>query len=172
MAGFSKDLWILRALKAKAIIAREDGSIYRIKETKAGRKLVRVVLSTHAKTGRVYFNLTFAGITKSVLVNRVVALRFLPNPLNLPEVDHRDGNKANNAKSNLEWVTGSENESRAHKTGLKSTRGSSNPNAKLAAPEVIAIRDSTASDAELAIQYGVSPRTIASIRAGRTWGHI
>ena len=37
----------------------------------------------HRKTGRVYFQLTWLGITKSVLVNRVIALAFLPNPKNL-----------------------------------------------------------------------------------------
>jgi len=47
----------------------------------------------HKATGRVYFNMTWRGITKSVLVNRVVALRFLPNPLGLPQVNHIDGNE-------------------------------------------------------------------------------
>lgn len=173
MAAFDKDAWIVRALKAKAIVAREDGTIWRPRRCKNGTiQLTQVKVSTHAKSGRVYFNLTFAGITKSVLVNRVVALRFHPNPLNLPEVNHIDGVKSNNAKANLEWSTGADNEKHAHRTGLKSTRGSSNPNAKLTAAAVISIRESEASDAALAIQYAVSPRTISAIRAGRTWKHV
>ena len=45
-------------------------------------------------------------------VNRLVAQAFIPNPYNLPEVNHIDGNKRNNSFSNLEWVNGEQN--RAH----------------------------------------------------------
>lgn len=42
-------------------------------------------------------------------VHRLVADAFLPNPDVLPVVNHIDGNKGNNAVSNLEWVSYSEN---------------------------------------------------------------
>ena len=54
----------------------------------------------------------------SPAVHRLVAICFVPNPLNLPEVNHIDGNRANNAASNLEWVTRKENMHHAWKTGL------------------------------------------------------
>lgn len=42
-------------------------------------------------------------------IHRLVALLFIPNPDNKPEVDHLDNNRANNHKDNLQWVTHKEN---------------------------------------------------------------
>lgn len=38
-------------------------------------------------------------------VHRLVAAAFIPNPLSLPCINHKDENPANNAVSNLEWCT-------------------------------------------------------------------
>lgn len=52
-------------------------------------------------------------------IHRFVATAFIPNPNNLPEVNHKDGNKMNNSVENLEWVTRSENMQHARDTGLQ-----------------------------------------------------
>lgn len=54
---------------------------------------------------------------KPVYVHRVIADTFIPNPLNLPQVNHIDGNKCNNCVTNLEWVSQSDNIKHAFSTG-------------------------------------------------------
>lgn len=52
-------------------------------------------------------------------IHRLVAECFLPNPNGLPEVNHLDGDKANNNAENLEWCTTSDNHRHAYEKGLK-----------------------------------------------------
>jgi len=52
-------------------------------------------------------------------IHRLVAMAFIPNPQNKPEVNHKDGNKQNNFEDNLEWNTTSENAIHAFSIGLR-----------------------------------------------------
>ena len=55
--------------------------------------------------GYKYVSLFKNGKSKFIAVHRLVAQTFIPNPNNLPEVNHIDENKANNNVNNLEWCT-------------------------------------------------------------------
>ena len=58
----------------------------------------------------------------SFLVHRLVAEAFLPRIKGKPYVNHKDGNRANNTVSNLEWCTSQENNLHAHDVLMKNTR--------------------------------------------------
>lgn len=49
--------------------------------------------------------LTVNGKQKKFRVHRLVAKYFVPNPMNYPQVNHKDENKGNNQADNLEWCT-------------------------------------------------------------------
>ena len=77
--------------------------------------------SINPVTGYCHLMLRKDGRYIGVRVHRLVAETFLGKPNFLCEVNHKDGNKQNNAVANLEWVSHSENVSHAYKKGLRKT---------------------------------------------------
>lgn len=55
--------------------------------------------------GYAKYNLYINGENHTCLAHRLVACAFIPNPENLPQIHHKDGNKQNNTVDNLEWVS-------------------------------------------------------------------
>lgn len=70
------------------------------------RIVSQIILKKRGKNG---YLISKYSTTKTLLAHRAVALAFLPNPLNKPQVNHIDGNKRNNHVDNLEWCTADEN---------------------------------------------------------------
>lgn len=88
----------------------------RIRNVKRGGRIMTLSKVTH---GYLASNLSKDGKTRSILVHRLVAKAFIPNPDNKPQVNHIDGIKDHNIAPNLEWVTAQENLNHAIQTGLK-----------------------------------------------------
>lgn len=109
-------------------------SLYEVSDTGIVRSLDRTVIgrdgASYAFKGRtlrssknkdveyLQISLWKQNTGTTVYVHRLVAEAHIPNPLNLPEVNHEDGIRTNNSVGNLEWCTSKENSQHAIRTGL------------------------------------------------------
>lgn len=98
-------------------------------------------------------------------VNRLVALHFVPNPDNKPEVGHSNGNKTDNYYENLKWETRLENMTHAKEHDLVKS-GLNHPSSKLSKEQVLEIRNSSGSVRKLANKYGVGATVIQRVKSG------
>ena len=81
-----------------------------------------------------YFSIILTGkdgYKKSTRIHRLVAQHFIPNPLNLPQVNHIDMNKQNNCVDNLEWCSAQHNTREAIKQKPQMILGMTNYNTKI-----------------------------------------
>lgn len=95
----------------KAYYIKEDGTII----NKITNKIKKTFIS---KNGYKRVTLWCNGKQQKMSIHRLVALTYLPNPNNLEQVNHKDGNKLNNHLSNLEWCNQSHNTKEAYKLNL------------------------------------------------------
>lgn len=75
----------------------EDGNVYSINRKK--------IIKQSMRGNYLYVALYKEGKRKQENVHRLVAMTFIPNPEELPCVNHKDENKLNNNVNNLEWCT-------------------------------------------------------------------
>jgi hypothetical protein len=121
--------------------------------------------------------LSVGGFKVKRAVHRLVAWAFIPNPEGKPQVNHRNGVKADNRVENLEWATCSENILHAFSTGLNEGRkGEEHHAAKLTEADVIDIRTRYAAGGifqrELADEFGLTPSTVGEIIRLEIWKHV
>ena len=90
-----------------------------VPNNKGSKKLVYEKILNHCEVnGYDRVELSKDGKRKMHRVHRLVAQAFIPNPNNLPQVNHKDENKKNNCVENLEWCTCVENQNH----GTRNTR--------------------------------------------------
>jgi hypothetical protein len=115
------------------------------------------------------------GEPKICNVHRLVALHFIDNPNNKPEVNHIDGNRENNHYLNLEWCTRKENALHST-TVLKKNVGNSSGTAILNEEQVKEIKLllglTKMKLQEIGDLFGVSNHVIHKIKRGKNWAWL
>ena len=82
----------------------------------------RLIKPSLNENGYLYVSLWRNNKSKSKTLHRLVAEAFIPNPLDKPIVNHKDANRANPHKDNLEWMTQSENIAHGYWLGTMSQK--------------------------------------------------
>lgn len=138
--------------------------------------MVRVLKFCRSRCGGYYRAVLYIdGRQVRRLVHRMVAQAFIPNPNDLPQINHKDGNKLNNRVENLEWVTPQENSQHSYGAGLSvSRKGDLHGMCKLSPDDIAEIRSlrGIVTQRELAKRFGVAQSHISRIMIGRRWKHV
>lgn len=77
-----------------------------------------------------YVTLRHNGKSLQRAIHRLVGIYFVPNPLNLPEINHKKGIKHDNRATELEWCTKAYNLQHALNLGLRQPYRNGKDNAK------------------------------------------
>lgn len=140
----------------------EYGTVYNLKKG-------TILVPRKTKRGYLRINLRINKKPISFFVHRLVALTYIPNPENKPQVNHIDGVKTNNSVSNLEWVTNQENLEHAVRTGL---RAAVNVDFDTVHKICKILEDKILSNKDLAKYFGLPVSVIRGIREGRYYREI
>lgn len=108
-------------------------------------------------------------------VHSLVAQSFIgPRPTGL-QINHIDGQKLNNRRANLEYMTPSENTKHSFQLGLQCNKGEQHSQSKLTECQVLDIRQRIGSgDRQTAIakELGLSQSCISRVNSGSRWPHL
>lgn len=127
------------------------------------------------KRGYLGVNVSFSGKTVPFLVHRLVGFAFIPNPDELPEIDHKNEVRNDNRVGNLQWVTGGDNIHLRFERKSDSLHGSTNPHSKLTESDVVIIKQRLMdghTHRAIAKDFGVHRSAVTLINRGKQWKHV
>ena len=153
-----------------------------------GTKKIAILKPAIDKKGYKRVGLFINGKLHTKKVHRLVAMAFIPNPENKPQVNHKNGIKTDNRVENLEWCTAKENVSHAINNELFSfqtpeksinktfKKGSLNGMSKLTEDKVLEIRSKFKprlyTKEMLAKEYNISLACIKDVISRKSWRHV
>jgi len=163
-------------LNGRELIVYEDGRVYQKKYTSTDCRTIKGRFLKR-RYGHIHKNLDYYSYCinrKKFYAHRIVAIAFIPNPKNKPEINHIDSNPENNHVSNLEWCTHKENIMHAKKYGkMKVLYNEDSPRAKLTNKQVLEIKkrysEGGFTHKSLAKEYNVGRTTITAILNKQNW---
>ncbi len=132
----------------------------RLKTSKLGYQIVALYLGRPA-------------VYKHALVHRLILSTWLGE--SDLHANHKNGNRADNRLSNLEWVTRSQNEQHAINVLGKNMRGTAHPLAKMTdsiVAEIRSLRQQGRTYQSLADQFGIGLSHAARVANGKVWRHV
>ena len=134
-------------------------------ENKSNHKQAKCLKCSITKKGYLRAYLYKNKNRRCYFVHRLVAETFIPNPNNLPCINHKDGNKLNNKVDNLEWCTHRDNNIHAFINGLNSTQKAVEKNEK----PIILINNNTRyrSMMDACRQLGLNVTNVSRVCSGK-----
>lgn len=159
-----------------------NGTVYSLNYNNSGKR--KQIKSRLDADGHEYVILVVNSKRHKRLVHRMVAICFIDNPGNKPQVNHKDGVRNNNDIENLEWVTSRENTLHGYRSnGRKPSEkqiaqrkemfgGTNNPKAKLDFEQVLSLRKKRSSGTlvkHLAAEFGISVAQVSAIANNKFW---
>jgi len=135
---------------------------------------VKILSQTHQpRTRHLGISLCKDGKYKRWGIHILVALIHIPNPLNLPIVEHLNDISTDNRPINLMWSTYSDNNRHAVERGrINHSKGENRYNSKFTEKDILYIRNSNLSYGELRKLYNVPSSTISQIILRKSWKHV
>lgn len=178
----SKEVSLFNIMETKEIEGYPDyfvtssGDVYSKRRNFRNPDHIKKLKPSKLKKGYLAVLLYRNGNSRRFTIHRLVGKAFIPNPLNLPQINHKDIDKTNNHVWNLEWCNNSYNHLYAYQHGQIPAKGEQIGLSKLTENQVKEIRQKYIKGIRgcynMAKEYSVVPTTISDIVNYRTWKHI